>query len=220
MTTVSIASLFNDKVTATVYGTIVDLKIGASSDFSSALTQGASGDMHLVKTSAVRVAGVCLPIKETIIVVGEGDPSDSQCGTIGLNERMWSVPLAAQLPLFRTEVTTLADLVAQSDAELHVQGLQVYFTDVTESGGVVSGTVVLNWEENIAGRRIVLIRQSLPFQIAGRTRVLERTQDIAFGIKVHVYADLYFELKPNRICVEVRARWPGGNLGNNHCQPF
>lgn len=214
------ASLFNDKVNAVVYGTALDVKAGNASDFAATLTRGSAGPVQLVRTSAISVAGVCLPIKETLLVVGAGAASDGKCGANGPQEEMWVVPLSAPLGIVHTEVTTLSDLLSRSTDDYEPQGLQIYFKDVKESGSIVSGTVVINWEEKIAGKRVVIIRQSIPFQISGRTRVYEKTIDVIFGIKVKVYVDIYFELNPNRICVEARAKWPGGNAGDVHCEPF
>lgn len=109
---------------------------------------------------------------------------------------------------------------AQSEQELlnalgndvHAKGINVSFRDVRRDGDVIKGVVNIHWEEKVAGKRIVLIDADIPFSVKDRQRIFEKEIDIAFGIKVKVYAEVFYN-PPNQVCVEVRATWPGGSVG-------
>src|ERR1043166_1742636 len=100
---------------------------------------------------------------------------------------------------------------------LTTKGLYIRFYNVRHVGSNVEGDVSIEWEERIAGVRVVLIRGEYHFNITGRVTVAEGDIPIAFGISVHVKADVFLETNPNKICGEVRGTFPGGNVGDIKC---
>ncbi|AZD59975.1 hypothetical protein [Pseudomonas chlororaphis] len=216
----TIADIINEKIEASVYGVPIDAAVGKSTDFSKGLSQGQAGTASLVRTTAISVAGKCIPVSSIVVVFGGGAASDKKCGSGDPDEKMWTISLDSPIATFKESVTSLGELVAEAQGGIGIFGLSISFSGVHESNGVVSGTVVVNWEENIAGQRVVIIRQSLPFSIRGRARIYEDSFDVIWGIRVSVYVEVYAQLNPNSVCVEARARWPGGNAGDTHCEPF
>lgn len=220
MAKLTIADIINDKIEATIYGIPIDATVGSAADFSKGLNQGAAGAANLVRTTAICVAGKCIPVSSILVVFGGGNASDKKCGTGDPDEKMWTISLGSPIATFKEGVTTLGELIAESQGGIGTLGLSISFSGVHENNGVVSGTVIVNWEENIAGKRVVIIRQSLAFSIKGRARIYEDSFDVFWGVRVDVYVDAYATISPNSVCVEARAKWPGGNVGDTHCEPF
>ncbi|UST83308.1 hypothetical protein [Pseudomonas siliginis] len=220
MSKLTIADIVNEKVEAVVYGIPIGGSIGNSKDFSNGLNQGQAGAADLVRATAISIGGRCIPVSLILVVFGGGAASDNKCGKGDPDEKMWTIPLNSPVAIFREEVAKLGTLVAEVQGGIGILGLSISFSGVRENNGVISGRVIINWEENIAGQRVVIVRQSLAFSITGRARIYEDSFDVIWGVRVSVYVDVYAKLNPNNICVESRARWPGGNVGDTHCEPF
>lgn len=109
--------------------------------------------------------------------------------------------------------------MTEASHDFEIKGLSVRFEDVRREGDRVKGKVTIEWEESIAGHRIVILRNSFPFDIQGRHRLWEDSIDIIWGIKVRAHVDVYLE-GTNRVCIEARAIWPGGNAGKIDCKTF
>lgn len=219
MSEASISEVFDDFVVAKIYGRPVSLTVDGSG-FDRSLRPDGGDVLKAVMVSAIQAFGSChrLPNASLMLLPGEGSQGDGGCG-IGADELMWKVGLDSKLACLEPSVQSVAQVVGAS-SRVEPLGFQVYFEGVTESNGVVSGRVVIDWEENVAGKRVVIIRQSVPFSIAGRTRIYEDSFEVIWGVKLRVYVDAYFDLGARSVCIEARATWPGGNIGKNFCQKF
>lgn len=112
-------------------------------------------------------------------------------------------------------VSTEEDLARVLENDLHARGASVRFEGVQKSGDRITGSVVIHWEETVAGKRIVIIDQKIPFDFQGRKRIFEKEIPINVGpirIVIKVYAEAYFE-PPNQVCAVAKAEWPGGSVG-------
>ncbi|OZI20515.1 hypothetical protein CAL26_23765 [Bordetella genomosp. 9] len=182
----------------------------------------AGGDVSIVTVYGLRTFGHCFKLKipVTLILAGIGETprgcDDFADDTAFL---MWTVSRKTPFPTISFGTTSAEEMVA-GNVELTVQGLSIYFTDLVEADGKLSGKAVIHWEENVGGRRIVLIDQTIPFSIVNRERIFERSFEPIPFVRVTVYADVFFSIDTRRACVEVRATWPGGNVGDTRCQMF
>jgi hypothetical protein len=210
----SFSDIISSGLHGLIYGEAIDLTFDTAKALPPEISKNYQGAPIFIKTSAIKILDTCIPTKIILLVFGPGEPSDGKCGAI--NGLMWRIGLEDKLIAINQTITTLAALSLNDD--LQALGLTAYFSNLTNSGGTISGVLNVDWEESVAGNRIVIIRQAIPFQVNGRQRVFEKEISVIFGISIKVYVDLYVDVNPTRICYEARARWPGGNAGNSQCQ--
>jgi hypothetical protein len=118
------------------------------------------------------------------------------------------------------DIKDQAQLTAALAKDLTAAGFSVRFKNLHKEGESIAGSVNVNWEERIRGKRIVLINQDFNFSVKAREVIYQHDISLILGIKVHVHADVFVEL-PNAVCVEARAEWPGGSVGTpKNCQNF
>jgi hypothetical protein len=181
-----------------------------------------SKDVSIATIYGIKIFGYCVKLRVpvTLILPGNGEKPDG-CDDFSNDKEflMWRIPKGTTIPSINLGSTSAEDIVAQS-VNFDAKGISVYFEDLQESNGKLSGRAVINWEENLFGKRIVLIDRSIPFSITNRERIFEDSFEPIPFFKVKVYADVYFTLNPGRVCVELRATWPGGNVGDTKCQTF
>jgi hypothetical protein len=101
--------------------------------------------------------------------------------------------------------------------DLSTKGLYIRFFNLRQSGSHVEGDVSIDWEERIAGTRVVLIRGEYHFKTDSEVIIVDESIGIGWGISVRVKARVYVEANPRKLCGEVRASIPGGNIGDIKC---
>jgi hypothetical protein len=113
-----------------------------------------------------------------------------------------------------SDVESKDKLISLLNNNLTGSGIVVSFKNVRKEGDKIIGEVNIHWEETVAGKRIVLIDQDIPFSIKDRQEIYSISIPLAFGVQIRVHVDAYYEL-PNKLCIEARAEWPGGSVGTN-----
>ena len=91
----------------------------------------------------------------------------------------------------------------------------VTFHGVSHQGNHVSGIVSVHWEEQILGTRVVLIDGNYEFDFTDRQRLLDYIITV-YDVPIHIYVDILYT-DPNKLCLDYRAEWLGGNVGNYYC---
>ena len=112
-----------------------------------------------------------------------------------------------------SDVESKEKLVDLLNNNLTDTGLRITFKNVRKEGNYIVGEISAHWEENVLGKRIVLIDQDIPFRVTGRQEIYSTEIPLAFGLRIKVHVDAYYD-PPNKACIEARAEWPGGSVGS------
>jgi|GEM_PF-6432612 len=216
---ITLASLLASKFSWSVSGIPIDIEIGESSDLSYALN-ATDAILTLVSLKCIHADGVCIPIGGIAVLPGSGEDEDKSecCWEPGL--RVWKILPDTLLPFIDINKRTLAQAVAAKKKGPGTRYASLSLSNPRLNGSVLSVEIRARWSESIAGLEIVLIDETIPvtfdFGVSNPYPVHLLDIEGPFGIPISVDANFSVNISPNRVCAELRASWPGGNVQGPH----
>lgn len=222
----NVASIFLTKFLGTIYGRQLDIDIGTSDALVSALRAERGETLTLVEVKYAKLQDICFPTSVLMILIGEGEEvtyEDQVCGDIR-NLRKWQVLPEQKFPTLYVGATSLLQLQPHRKSDVGIKYTSITFSAIQLNGSVISTNMNVRWSENIAGMEIDIINATFPlsFDFGIQNPYPIHLADISgpWGIPISVDASISVQLNPNQICADLRATWPGGNVGTRGCQGF
>ena len=229
---ISLVSLMTPKLVWVVFGHPVDVQLGKAEALTSAM-RGLPGEvLTLVKVKCVVAAGVCFPVDMLLVLPGAGTTPqpDDKCCCIEPDLLMWQVLPDTSLPELHLTTTSLSNLVSRHKrtGDVIAKGATIRFGNVQLNGSVISVAMTVRWTEDIFGSEVVLYDSTTNFSFDTGVQnpypihLGDFSVDVPFlgPVPVSVDATISVTLNPRQICADLRATWPGGNVGTRGCQGF
>lgn len=107
-----------------------------------------------------------------------------------------------------------SDIYQQMSSGSH--GISISIRHLHLNGANVVGDVVVHWEENILGNRIVLIDGDYPFHTPATELLYAQRIKLGFGASVKVHLDASYQ-PVRQACIDLHAEFLGGHVLEQRC---